>query len=327
MHTKILDILIVGGGPIGIACGIEAKKAKLEHLILEKGVLVNSIYHFPTHMTFFSTSELLEIGDIPFLSHSPKPSRQEALEYFRRVIQHYDLNINLQEKVETVNKNLGGLFKVVSSKTVYYARNVVFATGFFDQPRLLNIKGEGLAKVKHYYDDPHLYINQKVLIVGAGNSACGIALELYRKGIDVTMAVRKKTIKPTVKYWIKPDVENRIKSGEIKAYFDTTVQEIREDEVVLKTPKGFVRLENDVVLAMTGYKPNFDLLQKAGIWLLSNGHKTPSHHPKTLETNIKGLYVAGVISAGLETNRLFIENTRIHAKQIVRHILAHNNRS
>lgn len=324
MHTKILDLLIVGGGPIGIACAIEAKKAKLEHLVVEKGVLVNSIYHFPTHMTFFSSSELLEIGNIPFLSHAAKPSRQEALEYYRRVIQHYDLNINLQEKVASVTKNLGGLFEVISSKTTYYARNVVLATGFFDQARLLNIKGEQLPKVKHYYDDPHLYINQKVLIVGAGNSACGIALELHRKGIEVTMAVRKATIKPTVKYWIKPDIENRIKSGDIKAYFDTTVQEIREDSVLLKTPQGLVELENDVVLAMIGYKPNFELLQKSGIWLLSNGHKTPSHNPKTLETNVKGLFVAGVISAGLETNRLFIENTRVHAEQIIKHILEKN---
>ncbi|MCP4442577.1 MAG: YpdA family putative bacillithiol disulfide reductase [Aureispira sp.] len=321
MNTEILDILIVGAGPIGIACGIEAKKANLSHLIVEKGVLANSVYHFPTHMTFFSTSELLEIGNIPFLSHYAKPTRQEALEYFRRVIQHFDLNINLQEKVEEVNKNFGGLFKVTTSKTTYYAHNVVFATGFFDQPRLLNIKGEQLPKVKHYYDDPHLYINQKVLIVGAGNSACGIALELYRKGIDVTMAVRKPHIKPTVKYWIKPDLENRIKSGEIKAYFGTTVQEIKVDTVLLKTAQGLVEIENDAVLAMTGYKPNFELLQKAGIWLLSNGHKTPSHNPKTLETNVEGLYVAGVISAGLETNRLFIENTRVHASQIVSNIL------
>ncbi len=319
-NPPILDLLIVGAGPIGLNCGIEAKKAGLSYLIVEKGVLVNSLFNFPTNMTFFSTSNLLEIGEVPFISHTDKPTRKEALEYFRRVYESWKLNIQFFEKVEGIQKQ-DSIFNIHTSKGNYRSRNIVVATGFYDHSRSLNIKGEDLPKVKHYYNEPHPYINQKLLIVGAGNSACDVALETYYKGAEVTMVVRKEEIKPSVKYWIRPNIINRIKEGSIKAHFSSTVEEIRPHEVILNTPEGRIQVANDFVLAMTGYLPDYHFFEKIGLAIDDDAFRTPSHNEETLETNVEGLYLAGVIGAGMNTSKFFIENTRIHAEIIAQHIL------
>lgn len=321
MQTKY-DLVIIGGGPIGMNCGIEAKKAGLDYIILEKGVLVNSLYNFPTNMTFFSTSNLLEIGDVPFIAHSDKPTRKESLEYFRRVQESWDLNIRLYTEVKSMKANAEGLYQIDTSKGEFIAKSVVVSTGFYDTPRKLNIPGEELPKVKHFYDDPHPYVDQKVLVIGAANSACDVALETYYKGAEVTMAIREPEIYPKVKYWIRPNIENRIKNEEITAHFNTTVKEIRECEVVLDTPEGELMLENDFVLAMTGYKPNYDLFAALGLPISDDEDKKPIHDPETLETSLPNVYVAGVINAGLQTSKLFIENTRVHSGMIIRAIRA-----
>lgn len=310
------DLVIIGGGPIGLNCAVEAQKAGLTYIVLEKGVLVNSIYNFPTNMTFFSTSNLLEIGDVPFIAHSDKPTRKEALEYFRRVKDSWDLNISLYTEVFEM-KRVGGIHKLKTSKGRFQAENIIVSTGFYDTPRLLNIPGENLPKVKHFYDDPHPYVGQKVLVIGAANSACDVALETYYKGAEVTMAIRETEIYPKVKYWIRPNIENRIKEGSISAYFDTTVEEIRNNEVVLNTPNGRVTLENDFVLAMTGYKPNYSLFENLGIEISKDEYKVPVHDAETLETTTPGVFVAGVINSGLQTSKLYIENTRVHSNMII----------
>lgn len=317
---KDYDLVIIGGGPIGMNCGIEAQKAGLEYIILEKGVLVNSLYQFPTNMTFFSTSNLLEIGDVPFIAHSDKPTRRESLEYFRRVQESWGLNIKLYTEVKCMQAGGDGLYQIETSKGMYAARSVIVSTGFYDTPRMLNIPGEQLPKVKHFYDDPHPYVDQKLLVIGAANSACDVALETYYKGAEVTMAIRESEIYPKVKYWIRPNIENRIKEGAIKAYFNTTVKEIRQNEVLLTTPEGPVTLENDFVLAMTGYKPDYSLFQALGLPVTDDEFKKPVHQPDTLETPLPNVYVAGVINAGLQTSKLFIENTRIHSAMIIKAI-------
>lgn len=308
-------VIIIGAGPIGLATGIQLKQKNIPFLIIERGCLVNSLFHYPVNMTFFSTSRKLEIGDIPFISHGPKPTRSEALEYYRRVAEHYELPIKLYESVENV---LGedGNFVVKTDKCEYKAEKVVVSTGFYGSPNLMNVPGEDLPKVKHYYDEPHPYSWQNVLVIGGGNSGVDVALECYRAGANVTMAVKYDGIKPRVKYWVKPDIENRIKNGEIKAYFNSAVKEIREKEVVLKTKDGEVTIENDFVLAMTGYKPNYDLMERLGIELTEDEDCLPVYDENTLETNRKGLFVAGVVCGGLDTSRLFIENSRVHAEQI-----------
>lgn len=316
----VYDLVIIGGGPIGLNCAVEAKKAGLNYLVVEKGVLVNSIYNFPTNMTFFSTSNLLEIGGVPFIAHSDKPTRREALEYFRRVQESWDLKVQQYTTVKAM-ESMGGNYLIHTSKGDLVARHVIVATGFYDTPRKLNVPGEELPKVKHFYDDPHPYVDQHVLVVGAANSACDVALETFYKGAKVTMAIRESEIYPKVKYWIRPNIENRIKEGSIKAYFNTTVEEIREDDVVLNTPEGKVTLANDFVLAMTGYTPNYELFQSLGLTISSDVHKTPVHDEETLETPLPGVYVAGVINAGMQTSKLFIENTRVHAKIIIEDIL------
>lgn len=318
--SPILDLLIIGAGPIGLNCGIEAKKAGLNFLIVEKGVLVNSLFNFPTNMTFFSTSNLLEIGAVPFISHTDKPTRKEALEYFRRVYDSWNLNIHFFEKVEKIQKE-ENIFNIATNKSQYRSKAIIVATGFYDHSRKLNIKGEDLPKVTHYYDEPHYYLNQKLLIIGAGNSACDVALETYYKGAEVTMAIRKPEIKPSVKYWIRPNINNRIKEGSIKAYFNTTVEEILPTEVILKTPKGIERIANDFVLAMTGYLPDYSFFEKIGLQIGNDNFKTPVHNEASLETNVPGLYIAGVINGGMNTSKYFIENTRIHANLIVDHIV------
>ena len=318
MSENIYDIIIIGAGPIGLACGLEAKKAGLNYLIIEKGTLVNSLYNYPVNMAFFSTSERLEIGGIPFVSNNAKPTRNEGLEYYRRVAISGGLHVKLFEEVVEVKKEEH--FIVTTIRQQYKADNIIVCTGFYDIPYLLNVKGEELKKVKHYYNDPHFYAFQKVLVVGAANSAVDAALETWRKGATVTMVIRNEKISDRVKYWVKPDVENRIKEGSIKAYFNSTIEEIRENEVDINTPEGLVTIENDWVLAMTGYQPNLSFLRKLGIQLSEDAVCKPTYSDDTYETNIAGIYLAGVICGGMNTHRLFIENSREHAEKIIEDI-------
>jgi len=312
----MLDVLIVGAGPIGLACGIEAQKAGLKYLIVEKGVLVNSIYNYPSNMTFFSTSEKLEIGRVPFISHLPKPTRSEALEYYRRVAMSWKLKVNLYEKVESIDKK-SDVFHIETSKGTYTSKTIVVATGFYDIPNLINVEGEDLPKVRHYYTDPHPYFGQKIAVIGAANSAVDVALETYRKGADVTMVVLEDKILQRVKYWVRPDIENRIKEGSIKALFNSQVTAIRPQHIEVKTPEGKVILENDFVLAMTGYKPNFAFLEMLGVEFQDDEYKTPFYNDQTQESNAEGVYLAGVVSGGYKTTKWFIENSRVHAETIV----------
>ena len=310
------DIIIVGGGPIGLTCGIEAAKKGLSYLIIEKGCLVNSIYNFPTNMTFFSTFDKIEIGNIPFVAHSDKPSRKEALEYYRRVKSHWKLNLKNYEEVLDIQKD-EGIFTVKTSKNTYQAHSTIIATGFYDHPNYLNVEGESLPKVRHYYDDPHLYENQDIIIVGGGNSAADAALETYYKGARATVVVRKETMKSKIKYWIKPNIENRIKEGSIKAYFESNVTEIRANEVDIQTPKGLVTIKNDFVLAMTGFHPNYPLLARFGIQFSEDVLRVPIHNKTTFETNVSNMFIAGVICGGMVTSKWFIENARFHSKNIL----------
>lgn len=319
--TNVYDLIIVGGGPIGLACGIEARKAGLKFLIIEKGMLVNSIYRFPTNMTFFSTSKLLEIGEVPFISHSEKPTRREALEYYRRVQQSWNLNVHFYEEVNGLEGSLKELYTLSTTRSTYQCRSVILATGFYDNAVKMGIPGEDLPKVRHYYDEAHPYVGQKLLIVGAANSACDVALETYHKGSQVTMVVRKPEISPRVKYWIKPNIENRIKEGSIQAFFNSTLQSIHPHHVVINTPEGELELENDFVLAMTGYKPDYSLFEKMGIGISDDEYDTPIWNEETLESSLPNVYLAGVINGGLKTNRFFIENTRVHAEMIIKAIL------
>lgn len=311
------DVIIIGAGPIGLACGIQAEKRNMDYLIIEKGCLVNSIFNYPTNMTFFSTSERLEIGDVPFISHGPKPTRTEALEYYRRVKSSWDLNVNLYEKVISV-KGEKNNFIIVTGKNKYESKNIIVSTGFYDYANYMNIPGEDLPKVKHYYGDPHPYIDQKIVVVGGGNSAVDVALETFRRGADVTMVIKKDKIDDGVKYWVKPDIENRIAEGSIKAYFNSRLTEIREKEVDIETPDGELTIENYFVLAMTGYHPDFDFLTSMGIEL--NEKREPVYNPETFETNIAGIYLAGVVSGGMDTSRWFIENSRYHAENIFEYL-------
>ncbi len=314
------DVIIIGGGPIGLACGIAAKKAGLRYLIIEKGALVNSLFNYPLFMTFFSTSEKLEIGGVPFMSLTAKPGRQEAIEYYRRVKQFYDLRIRLFEEVKSVEQKQEHVFTVTTSKQQYVADNIIISTGFYDVPVMMNIPGENLPNVKHYYKEPHFYAFQKVLVVGANNSAVDAALETWRRGAEVTMVIRSGEI-GKVKYWIKPDIENRIKEGSIKAYFHSSLIEVRKGEADIETPKGIVTIDNDWVLAMTGYKPNFNMLRSFGIALADNEKQCPTYHPDTMETNVPGIYLAGVVCGGMDTHIWFIENSRDHADKIAKAIV------
>lgn len=315
-----LDLVIIGGGPIGIACGLEAKKNGLSYLILEKGPIVNSLFNYPSNMQFFSSSEKLEIDEIPFISKEAKPKRDEALEYYRRIVTSNKLNINLFEKVEKL-ENTGHQFAVHTTKNNYTAANVIIATGFYDIPNTLDVPGESLEKVSHYYNNPHYYAGQKLAIVGASNSAVDAALECYRKGAEVSLIIRGPEVGERVKYWVRPDIINRIEEGSITAYFNTTVSSITRDEITIITPKGIETLKNNFVLALTGYKPNFEFLEKLGVHLSDDEKKLPEYNPETMESNVDGLYLAGVICGGMETHKWFIENSRIHAKMIIRDII------
>jgi thioredoxin reductase (NADPH) len=312
----MLDIFIIGAGPIGLACGLAAQKAGLSFVIVDKGCLVNSLYNYPSTMTFFSTSEKLEIGGIPFVSNNVKPTRAEALEYYRRVAFSNHLPIKLFEEVTAVSKADDG-YEVETAKASYRAKHIIIATGFYDIAVDLDVPGENLPKVKHYYKDPHYYAMQKVLVVGASNSAVDVALETYRKGAEVTMVVRAPEISSRVKYWVRPDIINRIKEESIKAYFNSSLKAIRENEVDIETPEGMVTIPNDFVLAMTGYKPNFDFLKKIGINLSVDEKLLPEYNPETMETHLPGVYLAGVVCGGMDTHLWFIENSRVHAEMIV----------
>ncbi|QIG89370.1 YpdA family putative bacillithiol disulfide reductase [Chryseobacterium sp. POL2] len=314
----MLDIIIVGGGPIGIACAIEAEKKGFSYLILEKGSIANSLYNYPLYMRFFSTAERLEIDEIPFITSSPKPGRQDALEYYQGITRQRKLNIKLYEEVLMIQKDKNN-FQVTTSKTGYLAKNVIIATGFYDIPNLLHVKGEDLQKVHHYYTEPYPYAQQKVVVVGASNSAVDAALEIYRKGGEVSMIIRGAEIGNRVKYWVKPDIENRIAEGSIKAYFNSELTEITESAVKFKNENGEQDIENDFVLALTGYLPDFQFLKNAGI-ILEGDADIPVHDDNTMETNVKSLYLAGVVCGGRNTHLWFIENSRIHAKKIIKHI-------
>ena len=317
---EIFDIIIIGGGPIGLNCALEAEKHQLKYLVIEKGTIVNSLYHYPLYMRFFSTAEKLEIAEIPFITTSPKPGRQDALEYYQGIARQRNINIKLYEKVLKVCKNQ--FFEVETSRQTYLAKNVVIATGFYDIPNLINVKGEDLPKVKHYYTEPYPYAKQKIVVVGSSNSAVDAALETYRKGAEVTMIIRHSEISNSVKYWVKPDIENRIAEGTITAHFNAEMIEIKENSIIFKDKNGKIQeIENDFVLAMTGYLPDFNFLQKTGINLQGDSLK-PYYNEETMETNIKNLYLAGVVCGGKDTHLWFIENSRIHAEMIVKNILS-----
>jgi len=317
------DVCIIGAGPIGICCAIEAKKNNLNYVIIDRGCLVNSLYNYPKNMTFFSTSDKLEIGGVPFISHNSKPTKSEALEYYRRVVSSWELKVNLYEEVSEIKKTEN--FEIITSKGRYVSKNVIIATGFYDLPYKLNVPGETLNKVKHYYDEPHPYFGMKVAVVGAANSAVDVALETYRKGAkEVTMIVREPSLSETVKYWVKPDVQNRINEGSIKSYFNSNIKKIEDKSLIISTPEGELVIENDFVLAMTGYQPDFSFLKRIGIEIGEDEYTTPFHNPDTMETNVDGVYLAGVICGGLKTNKWFIENSRDHSKIIIKEIKKNN---
>ena len=308
------DVVIVGAGPTGLACGIELKRLGLDAVLLDKGCVVNSLYNYPTNMVFFTTPELLEIGDIPMTSLNEKPVRGEALKYYRRVADHYKLDIRQYELVDRV-EGADGAFEVVTDKGLHHCRKVIFATGYYDKPNYLNVPGEDLPKVIHYYKDAHPYYNHDVLVVGAKNSAAIVALELWWTGARVTMVHRGPAIHHNVKYWIKPNIENRIKNNEIPAHFNSRVIEIQQDAVRIATPEGEVTIKNDYVFAMTGYRPDFEFLANHGIGLEPESRR-PRTNADTLESETRGIYLAGVIVAGVHTNEIFIENGRFHGKTI-----------
>jgi len=319
--SELYDVLVVGAGPTGLACGIEAQRAGLKLLIVEKGCLVNSLFHYPPNMTFFTTRELLEIGDLPFVSVNIKPTRAEALEYYRRVADFYHLPIHYEERVRRVAKQ-DGAFAIEAEmrggqRSHYQSQHVVLATGYYDLPNLMNVPGENLHKVSHYYQEPHQFYGRRVAVVGGGNSAAIAALELYRYGAEVTLVVRERELSRHIKYWIRPDLDNRIKEGSIRAVFGSTVTEIANDWIAVRQADGeLVRVENDFVFALTGYHPDFDFLRSAGV-RTDPVTCRPECSTQSRETNVPGLYLAGVIIAGMDTNEIFIENGRFHGKQIV----------
>jgi thioredoxin reductase (NADPH) len=313
------DVLVIGAGPTGMACAIEAQRAGFSSAMVDKGCLVNSLFHYPANMVFFTTPELLEIGGIPFTTANQKPNRSEALEYYRNVAQHYRLDVRQYQRVASVT-GYDGAFRVETQDLhghdhEYVARKIVVATGYYDRPNYLGIPGEDMPKVMHYYKDPHPYFDMDVLIIGAKNSASIAALELWRRGSRVTMVHRGADIHRNVKYWIKPDIENRIKNGEVTAYFNSCVLEIRPEEVRLKTPQGERVVKNDFVFALTGYHPDYEFLERLGIEL-TRPEMRPVCDPQTFESNVPGIYVAGVVVSGARTSEIFIENGRFHGKQI-----------
>ena len=323
--NESFDLVVIGAGPTGLACAIEAQKVGLRAVNVDKGCLVNSLYNYPANMVFFTTPELLEIGDIPFTTAHQKPTRSEALEYYRKVTEHYHLDVRQYENVEKVS-GADGDFVIdaldrSSNARHYHAKKVVIATGFYDLPNVLGIPGENLSKVVHYYGEPHPYFDADVLVIGGRNSAAIAALELWRHGARVTLVHRGPAIHKNVKYWIKPDIENRIKNGEIAAYFNSTVNEITPTSVLLETPDGQVSLRNDFVLALTGYRPDLDFLRSIGVQIGDPPDCRPAVNLETLETNVLGVYLAGVVVAGNRTHEIFIENGRFHGREIARDLM------
>jgi thioredoxin reductase (NADPH) len=325
MSAESFDALVVGAGPTGLACGIELQQRGVRTVLIEKGCVVNSLYHYPTNMTFFTTPELLEIGNIPMTSLNEKPNRVEALKYYRRVADHYHLPIRQYERVDRIAGN-DGAFEVFTVDRLecphtYRARKIVLATGYYDVPNMLGVPGEELEKVLHYYKEAHPYYDQDVAVIGAKNSAAIAALELWWTGARVTLIHRGPAISNSVKYWIKPNIENRIKNGEIPAYFNSHVREIRQDSILVATPDGDIRLKNDFVFALVGYRPDLEFLNSTGITLESDTLR-PRTNPDTLESERSGIYLAGVIVAGMHTNEIFIENGRLHGRLIAESIAA-----
>jgi len=317
--SEMFDVLVIGAGPTGMACAIEAQRMGLRAVLVDKGCLVNSLFHYPANMTFFTTPELLEIGDIPFSSPNQKPNRSEALEYYRKVADHYSLDVRQYHRVDRVEGGDGD-FRVhtvarSNASGVHHARKLVIATGYYDLPNYMNIAGEDLPKVAHYYREPHPYYDNDVLVIGGKNSAAIAALELWRHGARVTLVHRGPAMHKNVKYWILPDIENRIRNGEITAHFHSRVREIRELTVLLETPNGVVEITNDFVFALTGYHPDYDFLRAIGVQI-SGTDCRPYCNTETLESNIAGIYLAGVIVAGARTSEIFIENGRFHGRQI-----------
>ena len=314
------DLIIIGAGPIGLACGIEAEKSNLDYLIIDKGMLVNSIFNYPVNTTFFSTSDKLEIGDIPFISHNVKPTRTEALEYYRRVCESWKLNISLYNEVTEISQKQEH-FDLITSEGVLSSKKIIICTGFYDIPYMLNVPGEEKDKVLHYYNESHPYYKMNIAIVGAGNSAVDVALDTYRKGAkSVTMIIRENEIGKNIKYWVRPDIINRIENKEIKVFYESEIIEIKEKSIVIKNKKDSTEIENDFVLAMTGYQPNYEILEKLGVEILNDEFRTPFYNEDTMETNIEGVFLAGVICGGLKTNKWFIENSREHSEKIISQI-------
>lgn len=318
---EVYDVVIIGAGPAGLACALEAQKQKLSYLVIEKGCLTNSIFRFPTNLILFSTPDLLEIGGIPFIISSEKPTRTDLLKYYRRVTESAKLNIRLFEKVEAISVKKIGFIVQTNRNQNYLTKNIVVATGQYDHPNMMNIPGEELDKVSHYYTEGHPFYNKKVAVIGGKNSAVETALDLYKHDADVTIIHRGKAFGKSVKYWILPDIENRIKEGKIKALFNTSVVEIKENYLVIQDLAGGQRstVDNDFVFALTGYHPDQSFLKSLGIQM--DSQMTPTYNPDTLETNVPGIYVAGVITAGCEGSKVFIENTRDHGKKIIGHII------
>jgi len=314
------DLIIIGAGPIGLACGIEAEKSNLDYLIIDKGMLVNSIFNYPVNTTFFSTSDKLEIGDIPFISHNVKPTRTEALEYYRRVCESWKLNISLYNEVTEISQKQEH-FDLITSEGVLSSKKIIICTGFYDIPYMLNVPGEEKDKVLHYYNESHPYYKMNIAIVGAGNSAVDVALDTYRKGAkSVTMIIRENEIGKNIKYWVRPDIINRIENKEIKVFYESEILEIKEKSIVINNKKDSTEIENDFVLAMTGYQPNYEILEKLGVEILNDEFRTPFYNEDTMETNIEGVFLAGVICGGLKTNKWFIENSREHSEKIISQI-------
>ncbi len=321
----LFDVLVIGAGPTGLSCAIEAQRAGFRSVLVDKGCVCNSLFHYPSHMTFFTTSELLEIGDIPFPSPNAKPGRNEALEYYRHVAAHYRLDVRQYQRVRHIGRAASAFTAHLEDRfgrpSILSARKLIVATGYYDIPNLLNIPGESLSKVHHYYNDPHPYFGADVLVIGGKNSAAIAALELWRHGARVTLIHRGPDIHRHVKYWIKPDIENRIKNGEIRALFNSRVIEILPDTVTLETPAGAQSIPNDFVFALTGYRPDFTFLESLGV-RFEGPDRLPVCNPETLESNVPGIFLAGVIVAGSRTNEIFIENGRFHGKQIARALAA-----
>jgi thioredoxin reductase (NADPH) len=322
--SESFDVLVIGAGPTGLACAIDAQNAGFRVVLVDKGCLCNSLFHYPAHMTFFTTSELLEIGNIPFPSPNAKPTRNEALEYYRKVAEHYRLDARLYQTVEKVTGEDGNFNVHIRDRfgraAMLRARKLIVATGYYDLPNYLEIPGEDLSKVMHYYNDPHPFAGQDVLVIGGKNSAAIAALELWRHGARVTLVHRGPAIHRHVKYWIKPDIENRIKNSEIAAYFESSVAQIGLDSVVLQTPQGRMTLKNDFVFALTGYHPDYEFLESLGVQAVG-ADRTPVCDTDCLESNIAGVYLAGVIVAGARTNEIFIENGRFHGRQIAQDLV------